>query len=243
MLLNKVKGSMRPEPISFEINKRSGFSQPALEKCADYGIQPLSLIENDPINKKFFIGTRWTVDDTKWREILISLYFTDPAQKIDNFNSDQLKINNKLVIHGITNYLADHEHEYTGLGWIVDLAAVFDEPRLVEISPGIERLCNAISFKVERVMTQLEYRVGVASDGFFNWNSREATFAPGSKFVTEPVPTDLSLWKPRSDKTWPKSGFIEFHLETTSKFERIDGALDLECLWLLDSYSHNSCAK
>jgi len=70
------------------------------------------------------------------------------------FSADHLKIDNKRVLDWFTNYLLDHEGEITDLGWVVDLTVEFETPQMVEIKPGIERLCAAVSFKAERVLRQ-----------------------------------------------------------------------------------------
>jgi hypothetical protein len=93
--------------------------------------------------------------------------------------------------------------------------------------------CNRkhLSFKAERVCEQLEYRVGMNAEGFFNWNTKESTFPSDSTVTTDGVPTDLTQWQPRSDKTWKESGFLEMHVTARGKsFVRADDALDLGSL-------------
>jgi len=213
------------------VMSRSGFTKPALEKCAHYGVQPLSLLENDPANQKFFIGTRWTADLTRWGQISVTLHFAEPPAEPIAFSADQLKINDKRVLDWFTNYLLDHGGEITDLGWVVDVAAVFDTPQIVEIKPGTEHLCVAVSFKAERVCDKLERLVGIGGAGFFNWNSKQATFPPGATIKTDAVPTDFTQWKPRSEETRQSSGFIEIHLTASaSNFERVEDALNLDTL-------------
>ena len=210
---------------------RSGFTKPALEKCAHYGVQALSLLENDPANKKFFIGTRWTADLTRWGQIAVTLFFAElPAEPVV-FSADHLRIDNKRVLDWFTNYLLDHDREITDFGWVVDLTVTFETPQMVEIKPGIERLCAAVSFKAERVCDKLERFVGISGTGFFNWNSKQATFPPGTTIVTDLVPTDFTQWKPRSDEARQPSGFIEIHLTAcTVSFARVEDALKLDAL-------------
>ncbi len=213
------------------IISRSGFTKPALEKCAHYGIQALSLIEDDPANRKFFIGTRWTADVTRWGQISISLHFAEPPIEPVVFAADQLMINGKRVLDWFTNYLLDHEGEITELGWIVDVAAEFDELQVVRIRPDVEYLCSAISFKAERVCDKLERLVGISGTGFFNWNSKQATFPPGAAILSDAVPTDFTQWTPRAEGARQPSGFIDIHLIAhSSSFERIEDALKLEAL-------------
>ena len=210
---------------------RSGFTKHALEKCADYGIGAISLLEKDPINKKFFLGTRWTADFTRWLQFSLSLSFVDPEDNELMFSIDQPEIKNKRIVDGCTNYLLDNEEVYKGLSGIFGMSAVFDVPQMVMVSPGVERLCTGLSFKVERTYERLEYRVGITGEGFFDWKSKEVTFPPGAVILTEGAPMDFSLWKPRSDETWKKSDFFEMHVEASSgSFKRIDGALDLNFL-------------
>jgi hypothetical protein len=210
---------------------RSGFTKPALEKCANYGIQALSLLEADPDNRRLFIGTRWTAEVTRWSQLSLELHFADPDGGAIEFSAEQPRINNKRILDGFTNYVLDHESEYSGFGWIVNLQAKFDVPQVVEVKPGVERLCIAVSFRAERICEQLEYRVGMNAEGFFNWNTNEATFPSGSTITTDGVPTDFTQWAPRLDATWKQSGFLEFHVTAKGNgFTRVDDALDLDVL-------------
>lgn len=208
---------------------KSGFSKPALEKCAHYGMQALSLIEDDPNNRKFFVGTRWTADITRWRQLAVSLKFVEQPTEPVGFSPQILKINKKRVLDWYTNYLLDHENEFNEFGWVADLTVTFDTPQLAELQPGFEVLCQGISFKAERVQDKLQRLVGLNGTGFYNWNSQIATFPPGTTIQTDPVPTDdFSSWSPRSDEKMPPSGFIDFHMNVTQQtFEYVTDALDL----------------
>lgn len=210
---------------------RTGFSKPALQKCRHYGVQALSLLENDPINKKFFIGTRWTADVTRWGQVSITLHFlVEPAKPI-SFRAENLRINNKRVLDWFTNYLIDQEPEITELGWVVGISVVFDSPQRVEVEPRTEHLCTSIDFRAERVCDKLERMVGVSGTGFFNWNLQQATFPAGSTITTDSVPTDFTQWKPRTENAQSTTGFIEVHIEArTINFERKVDAIDLDVL-------------
>jgi hypothetical protein len=209
---------------------RSGFTKPALEKCFHYGIKALSLIEDDPANKRFYIGTRWTADVRSWKKFGLALHGSALGD-IENFSIEQVKINNKRIIDGFTNYLLDNEKEYLDLEGVVQVETVFEVPQSVEIRPGIERICTAVSFEALRVCEKLEYRVEIFGAGFYNWNAKEVTYPPGTTIATEGVPMDFSQWKPRSDATWKQSGFIEAHLAVYEKnLLRVEDALDLDAL-------------
>lgn len=210
---------------------RTGFSRPALEKCAHYGVQALSLLENDSANRRFFVGTRWTADITRWRQISISLQFVEQPTEPVTFTVETLKINNKRVLDWYTNHLLDHEEELTEFGWTAGISVVFDSPQMVEIEPGKAYLCSGISFGAELICDKLERLVGISGTGFFNWNSQQATFPPGATIRTDAVPTDFSQWSPRTDENRPPSGFIEFRImATASVFQRVDDALNLGIL-------------
>lgn len=210
---------------------KTGFSKPALEKCSHYGIQPLSLLQDDPEKRKFFIGTRWTADLTRWRSITVQLHFAKEPVVPIKFDANALLINGKKVLDWYTNFLLDHEHEFTDFGWIAGIDVMFDEPRYIKTQPDIECLCTGISFCAERVCDQLERLVGINGIGFLNWNSQQITFPPGSTITTEKVPADFSQWAPRSDSNRRPSGFIEMHIEATAMtFERIADTINLASL-------------
>jgi hypothetical protein len=210
---------------------RSGFTKPALEKCADYGIEALSLSESDPANKKFFLGTRWTADVRRWGKLTLWLNYLNSDDKVEEFIVEDLKIRGKSLMDGINNTLLNYEKtlpdpEPTS---IVSFDVNFDVPQVIEMKPGIERVCKSIAFQVECQTDKLEYRMGMSADGFFNWNRKEITVPPGGMIVTDGVPTDFSLWAPRSDHNWKTSSFLEVHV-TGISFKYVDDAIDLNKL-------------
>lgn len=210
---------------------RKGFSKPALEKCSHYGVQPLSLVDDDPANKKFFIGTRWEADVTRWGQISVTLHFSEEPASAVHFNAADLIVRGKKVLDWFTNYLLDKEAEITELGWVVNFSVVFDEPQMVAVRIGQEYLCTAISFMAERVCDKLERLVGINGTGFFDWNSKRATFPPGSEIRSDAVPMDFSQWQPRINMPREPTGFLEIRLEVCSiQFERIPDAIELDRL-------------
>jgi hypothetical protein len=210
---------------------RRGFSKPALVKCAHYGIQALSLVENDPANKKFFIGTRWEADIMRWGQISVSLHVANEPSTPVQFNAEDLTIRGKRVLDWFTNYLLDNEPEAKELGWVVNIAVEFENPQYVSICSGCEYLCTAISFMAERVCDKLERIVGISGTGFFDWNSKRATFAPNTQIVSDAVPMDFSQWKPRTDQAKEPTGFLEIRLEARPvQFEKIPDVIELDRL-------------
>jgi hypothetical protein len=210
---------------------RSGFTKPALEKCVDYGIEALSLVESDPANKKFFLGTRWTADVRRWGKLTVWLNFLNPDDKVEEIAIKDLKIGGKPLMDGINNVLFEHEKSLVQIepDSIVGFDVNFNIPQAIEVKPGLEKLCKGIVFHVECQTDKLEYRMGMSADGFFNWNRNEITVPPGGVIVTEGVPTDFSLWSPRSDHNWKASSFLEVHV-TSISFKYIDDAIDLDKL-------------
>jgi hypothetical protein len=210
---------------------RQGFTKPALAKCVHYGIQALSLLNGDPENKKFFIGTRWEADLTRWGQIAVTLQFAQAPTEPVHFNAQDLTIGGKKVLDWFTNYLLDRQEGAAELGWVVNISAVFDRPQLVCVRPGSEHLCNAISFAAERVCDRLERLVGISGTGFFDWNSKQATFPAGAQIRSDAVPMDFTQWKPRADQAREPSGFIDVRIEAQQvQFERVPGAIQLDVL-------------
>ncbi len=213
------------------IMSRQGFTKPALAKCAHYGVQALSLLSNDPANRRFFIGTRWEADVIRWGQISVTLRFSvDPSDPV-HFHAENLTIGGKRVIDWFTNYLLNKEREITELGWVVGIGVAFDEPQSISIRPGETHLCKAIEFMAERVCDRFERLVGVSGTGFFDWNAKQATFPPGTTIQTDRVPMDFTQWQPRSDVVRVSSGFMNFQLTLQAvQFERIPDAIDLDVL-------------
>ena len=209
---------------------RRGFTGTALKKCQHYGIQPLSLIASDLANRTFAIGTWWYAEICRWNQIKVTLHHAvEPSGSVD-FRAEELTINGKRVLDWFTNYLLDHDGEIQGQGWVVDLAAVFDEPQVVAKIDGTSYVCSAISFSAERVCEQLEHFVGISGAGFYNWQTKQATFPPNTQIVSDAVPVDFSQWSPRTQRASP-SGFIEVTLTANqANFERVQDVPSLDLL-------------
>lgn len=165
------------------------------------------------------------------RTLSALLHFVQPPVEAVTFDPNELHINGKRVLDWYTNYLLDHESEFTDLGWVAGLQVNFDTPQIIQTTPGVQHLCSGISFGAELVCDRLERLVGISGTGFFNWNLQQITFPPGVTIKTDAVPTDFSQWSPRSDENKRPSGFIEIHIEATANsFQRVDNVLNLEIL-------------
>lgn len=209
---------------------RRGFSKPALDKCRHYGIQALSLITDDPANNAFFIGTRWTADITSWGQIGIHLHFAQEPTEAPPFNVHDVTIQGKKVIDWFTNYLLDHQDEITEFGWL-GIQVDFNVSQRVAVRDGMEHICTAITFGAERICDKRERTVGIIGSGFFNWQTKQATFPPGATIGTDAVPTDFTQWQPRTALPKEPTGFLEFHLTARSaQFARIPDAIALDLL-------------
>jgi len=224
---------------------RKGFTAPALRQCAAQDIQALSLAENDPANRRFFIGTYWDADVSEWQSISLSIHSVEGAAPIDSFKADEVKLGGKRIIDWISNFILDHEVEVTQDGWQLETAVVFREPQVLAISSEEERLCAAITFKAWRHTRELQYRVGLSGEGFLNWHTKMATFPPGTQLVMDPVPMDFSQWEPRDRARRAPGGFVDVFLEgCTVGFERVPDAVALHELGEVcradDEASHTS---
>ena len=209
---------------------RRGFTKPALAKCAHYGVQALSLIDNDPANRNFFIGTRWEADVIQWGQVAVTLHFVDDPVQPVHFDAAEITIAGKKVIDWFMNYLLDSTDQVTGFGWVVNITAVFSEPQTVAVRAGEEYQCSAISFAAERVCQQLERYVGISGTGFYSWLEQKATFPPGTQILTDGVPMDFAQWQPRGSEQRPTTGFLDVKLEVHSMFDRVADAIQLDAL-------------
>jgi hypothetical protein len=202
---------------------RRGFTEPALAECKHYGIQPLSLISDDPANRNFFVGTRWN-------QIKIRPVFAASPIEAAPYNAEDVKIQGKKVLDWFTNHLLDIQSGITDFGWVVGISAQFENPQMVAVREGEEYLCTAIEFFAERICDKRERRVGISGTGFFNWQKKQATFAPGSTIVTDAVPTDFMQWESRTELPKESSGFLEFRLIVQAGLKRVADAIDLDRL-------------
>ena len=210
---------------------RRGFTRSALEKCAHHKIQALSLLIDDPANQRFFVGSYWDADVVHWDQLSVALLRSDNAPFNEQFKVEAVSIGGKRVLDWFTNYLLEHGDEFTGDGWILDFAVVFNEPQLVAHGGAEPVSCAAISFKAQRARRELQRAVGVAGPGFFNWNAKEATFPAGATIASAPVPLDFEHWEPRRREGRPKTGHVEVMMEVhMDQFQTVPDAIDLESL-------------
>lgn len=210
---------------------RRGFSKPALEKCAHYGIQPLSLLGHDTSNLKVFLGTRWEADLIRWGRVSVTLRFVRDPETPVTFKAETLTIGGKRILDWFTNYLLTKEDEITEFGWVVGIGVEFSTPQTVQLEPDVTHLCTAIEFFAERVCDKFERVVAISGTGFYDWNKRKASFPPGSKIGTEPVPMDFTKWTPATGGTKPPPGFMNVHMTTRAiQFEHVADAIDLDVL-------------
>ena len=213
------------------VMSRRGFTRLALEKCAHYGIHALSLLGDNSQNLKLILGTRWEADVARWGRISVTLRFVEEPSEPALFNAEQLTIGGKRVLDWFTNYLCKNEAEIEGFGWVAGIGIEFSKPQSVELEPGISHLCRAIEFMAERVCDKFERIVSVSGTGFYDWNSKQATFPPGATIETEPVPMNFSQWETRTDLMVAPPGFMNMRLVArTVQFEHIADAIDLEAL-------------
>ena len=209
---------------------RNGFSKPALRKCEHYGIQPLSLVDNDVVNRRFRLGSYWYADISYWKCLTIGLVEVEPSIG-SGFDGEGVLLKGKRVLDWFTNYILDHEKDSDDPDFVLGVRANFESPQEVEVVGRGVTICTAIEFRAERALDRREKFVGISGDGFFNWKTKKATFPAGAEIVTEGVSTDFSTWDPRSEAQRPSCGFIDFQLfGKRHQFDRVDHAIDLDPL-------------
>jgi hypothetical protein len=208
---------------------RRGFTKTALAKCAHYGVQALSLVDNDPANG-FFLGTRWEADVIRWARLALTLHFVNEPPRPVHFDAGQVAISGKKVIDWFKNYLIDNSEDVNGFGWVMNVKGTFDMPQIVTVREGEQYECSAITFSAERICQKLERYVGISGTGFFNWLEQKATFPPGAHIRTDGVPMDFADWQPRNDQQSPATGFLNVRLEVHSTFAQVLDAIQLDAL-------------
>lgn len=210
---------------------RRGFTKRALEKCADYGIQPLSLLGHDTEKLKTFLGTRWEAELIRWKRMSVTLRYPEASEDRTSFSAPLLTIRGKKVLDWFANYILEHEHEITGFGWVVGIGVEFSKPQIVNLGNGKEKLCRAIEFHAERTCERFERIVGVSGIGFYDWNTKTACFPPNTTISTEDVSMDFSTWTPVAEGAKPLPGFMNVRILTREvQFERIADAIELDTL-------------
>jgi hypothetical protein len=210
---------------------RRGFSAPAIEKCAHYGIQPLSLLGHDTPKVRLFLGTRWEAERVSWGRVSVTLRFATEPKTPVSFKAERITIGGKRVLDWFTNYLLDHEDQIEGYGWVVGIAVEFNSPQLVQFEPDVVHYCVGIDFQAERLLERFERVVAVSGTGFYDWHTKTASFPPGANIQYDPVPMDFEQWTRVSEASTAPPGFMNIKLLTRSlQFERVPDAIDLEPL-------------
>jgi hypothetical protein len=210
---------------------RRGFTKPALDKCRHYGIRTLSLIDRDPSNQAFRLGTTWFASLSRWSQIAVTLHHVpESPSTLLSYKAGDLVIEGKRVIDWFHNYLSELSGAEVELGWSSPIRIDFREPRVVHCSDDLTCECIGLSFSAERVCEELEYFVSIGGEGFFDWQETEIIFAPESTFRTKDVPTDFSLWSPRKSVPESTPGFIVLSIEVSDVLDRIEDAIDLMML-------------
>lgn len=210
---------------------RRGFTAPALHKCRHYGIRTLSLIEQDPSNQGFRLGTTWYATLTRWAKIAVTLHEQLGSETgAQSFRADEVRIAGKPILAWFTNHLISNPLLGTQLGWSTPIRIDFRSPQIVEVSDNTVQLCTGVSFSAERIRDELEYFVAIGGEGFFDWQETEIIFAPASTFRTIEVPTDLRMWAPRKKEPEITPGFLVLNMQMSDELEPVVDAIDLTAL-------------
>jgi hypothetical protein len=209
---------------------RSGFSAPAIEKCVHYGIQPLSLLEEDPLNPKFFLVVRWQADVSRWNSVKVTLLLQNNSPALVAFKAEELNIRGKKVLDWFTNHLLRNRDQYDDSGWVENKSIIFNIPQVISINSEITRVCVGISLSAERITEKFERETSLKGKGFYNWSEKSLTLPPNTPFSTDPISFDFSQWKRCGELSSSTSELnIRMKIEDET-FEYVEDAIQLDKL-------------
>lgn len=210
---------------------RTGFFTTAIDKAKHYGIKTLSLIPGESDSIGFHIGQLWYADIYNWKQISITLLYIDGAEGKPSFKVEDVKIKGARVLDWFTNYLLKNHPTEHKTGWVVGVGIEFDSPQLVSTSNTTSYICKGIEFHAERAIMHKQKFVGLHGSGFYDWQSKAATFVPDDKIATSPVPTDFDQWESANSDEENKSGLLEIKLIVSMKqFDQVADVVDLETI-------------
>lgn len=205
---------------------RKGFTKPALEKCRHYNIQPLSLINDDDANDQLFIGTLWLAEKSTFTELKMQLSLEPPAPENIQYSIEDVKINGKNIIDWYTNILLSEGPHIMDDGWIAEKTINFGENQSILVAGNIYQ-CKGVSFHAHRVREKFQKLAGIGGQGFFDWNSKSVTLAPGD-MISDVVPLDFTQWSAQSEVKMAIDPLLIVNLTTrTEQFSFEHDAIDL----------------
>lgn len=204
---------------------RSGFSKPALEKCRDYGVQPLMLVL-DKKDRKLKIGNWFRAERVGFGLIHTQVIPCD-GSVVSEFDVTQLKFEGRSIWEGLLALLHRDFAQFE-IGW-TRLTVSFSEPRLLFVDESRRVKCDGIVFQIEKKKEFFEHFAPWESEGFFDLNMKTATFPVGEPVIGAAVPTDLDLWEKRADESELREPCIAI-MHYTYMLPKFEDAIDLENL-------------
>lgn len=201
---------------------RNGFTKPALEKCHDYGIQPLMLVQ-DGKSRKINIGSWFRAEKICFGLMQVQILPCE-KQEMPEFDVADLKYEGRSLWEGIQTYLNENFDEFE-IGWSV-LTFAFSEARILSVGESLDVKCSELVIQIEKLKELFERFVPWESQGFFNINLGTATFPAGEPVVGAFFPTDLSQWEKRErEKDLHESYMATLHY--TYKLPKFENSIDL----------------
>lgn len=176
---------------------RRGFSDQALEKCRDYGIEPMLLVA-DETTGQFNIGQWFRAERRRIGRLKMDIFPCEAHEELV-VNIEDVKIDGHSIIESLLTYLHYNFNDFQ-VGWTT-LEVVFAEPRILSISESININCGKLLFYIEKTEELFERFVPWESQGFFNIKSGLANFPVGENIVSAAIPTDLEQWEKRVDES------------------------------------------
>ena len=213
------------------IASRRGFTRPALEKAAHYGIRAISLLDPEALNHSFAIGDWWTAKVFRWNRIHVRAHPADATQPEPDVPPEQFVVSGGRVLDWFTNYLLREGHADKALGGAINLQLTFDPPIRVSPAPDRTLLCKAMSFHAERECREYERYVPLSAEAFVDWHSMSATIPASTQVLMPAVPADFREGTPRDPTKKRDSYFLPvFIVAHEHQFEQIPDAPDLEAM-------------
>lgn len=176
---------------------KNGFSGPALEKCKHYGIRALSLFDDLPAGRFFAVGARWEADIFAWSEIRCTVIWADEDPP-GPYTLEGLTADGTRLLDSLTNYLLKHHDDLNTEGWL-RIDTVFNAPRLLQLDDGFSALATGVHFDVQRICQRYKLTTKLGGRGYFDWQTRQASFPPGADLCLGAVSGDFSQWDPRNE--------------------------------------------
>lgn len=209
---------------------RRGFSESAVEKAKQWGIETLSLLPSESSDDGFLVGTMSIVDLYSWSQLSVQLHYEQNPLPEDLFGVYDVLFEGKRVIDWFTNELTKNysSHEEEGP---LQIQVPFEADREFTVS-GVPRKLSAITFTAVRQRERKMRAIGFTGDAFYDWQQHQIKVPPNSPLRSHSIPLDFSRWVD-VDSNSPLPTDAVFDLSFVAHIKQlhwVSDAVDLEAL-------------